>query len=408
MAASHRRWWDQSIPAGKEEKMYRIRTLNNISPSCREILSAPDYELSDSEQNPDALFVRASDLHGYPFNPELKCIGRAGIGVNTIPLEECTSKGIVVFNTPGGNANGVKELFVFALGMASRDIFDGMKWVYSYDGSEGPIETRMEKIKKQFAGPEYAGKVLGVIGTGNVGSLVANIALDLNMEVLAYDPYLSVDAAWKVSRHVQRISSLDELLKQCDYLTLHVPLNEETRGLINDKTISVMKNGVRIINYARGEVADEDAIIRALESGKVARYVADFPTERLVHTKNVILTPHLGGTTIEAESNCAKMAAKEMDDYLRNGNIRNSVNMPNVYLERNGESRVCVIHKNVPGMLTKIMTVFSRDQINIENMSNKSRGEIAYSVFDVNAKISKEILHEITEIDNVIRVRGLN
>lgn len=388
--------------------MYRIRTLNNISPSCHEILSAPDYELSDSEQNPDALFVRASDLHGYPFNPELKCIGRAGIGVNTIPLEECTSKGIVVFNTPGGNANGVKELFVFALGMASRDIFDGMKWVYSYDGSEGPIETRMEKIKKQFAGPEYAGKVLGVIGTGNVGSLVANIALDLNMEVLAYDPYLSVDAAWKVSRHVQRISSLDELLKQCDYLTLHVPLNEETRGLINDKTISVMKNGVRIINYARGEVVDEDAIIRALESGKVARYVADFPTERLVHTKNVILTPHLGGTTIEAESNCAKMAAKEMDDYLRNGNIRNSVNMPNVYLERNGESRVCVIHKNVPGMLTKIMTVFSRDQINIENMSNKSRGEIAYSVFDVNAKISKEILHEITEIDNVIRVRGLN
>ncbi len=328
--------------------------------------------------------------------------------MNTIPLEECTSKGIVVFNTPGGNANGVKELFVFALGMASRDIFDGMKWVYSYDGSEGPIETRMEKIKKQFAGPEYAGKVLGVIGTGNVGSLVANIALDLNMEVLAYDPYLSVDAAWKVSRHVQRISSLDELLKQCDYLTLHVPLNEETRGLINDKTISVMKNGVRIINYARGEVVDEDAIIRALESGKVARYVADFPTERLVHTKNVILTPHLGGTTIEAESNCAKMAAKEMDDYLRNGNIRNSVNMPNVYLERNGESRVCVIHKNVPGMLTKIMTVFSRDQINIENMSNKSRGEIAYSVFDVNAKISKEILHEITEIDNVIRVRGLN
>lgn len=387
--------------------MYRIRTLNNISPSCREILKEPYYEISDSEPNPDALFVRASDLHDYAFNPELKCIGRAGIGINTIPLDECTEKGIVVFNTPGGNANGVKELFVFALSMASRDIFDGMKWVYSYDGSEGPIEERMEKIKKQFAGPEYAGKVLGVIGTGNVGSLVANIALELNMEVLAYDPYLSVDAAWKISRHVQRVASLYELLKQCDYLTLHVPLNEETRGMINDKTIAVMKNGVRIINYARGPVVDEDAIIHALNTGKVARYVADFPTERLVHTKNVILTPHLGGTTIEAESNCARMAAMEIDEYLRNGNIRNSVNMPNVYLERSGKARICVIHRNVPGMLSRIMPVFAKDRINIENMSNKSVGAIAYSVFDINSAIDDTILQEISDLDDVIRVRGL-
>ncbi len=387
--------------------MFHIRTLNNISASAKEILKEPLYEIGDDVQNPEALFVRASDLHHYPFNPELLCIGRAGIGYNTIPVEECIRQGIVVFNTPGGNANGVKELFLFAMSMASRDIFDGMKWVYTYDGSQGPIEERMEKIKKQFAGPEYAGKTLGVIGTGNVGSMVANVALNLEMTVFGYDPFLSVDAAWKVSRHVERMSSLDELLSVCDYITLHVPLKEDTRGLINRDRIAKMKDGVRLINYARGEVVDEDAVIEALESGKIARYVADFPTERLVHAPNTILTPHLGGTTIEAESNCARMAAAEMDEYLRNGNIRNAVNMPNVFMERTGLARICLIHENKPGMLAKIMPVFSEEGINIENMTNKSQGEYAYSLFDVNSEVPADAEEELGKIDGMIRVRIL-
>ncbi|MEE3488514.1 MAG: phosphoglycerate dehydrogenase [Bulleidia sp.] len=389
--------------------MYKVRLLNNISPSCKEILHPDLYELSDNEQTPDALFVRASDLHDYPWTDSIQCIGRAGIGVNTIPLKECAERGIVVFNTPGGNANGVKELFVFALSMASRDIFDGMKWVYTYDGSEGPIEQRMEKVKKQFAGPEFMGKSLGVIGMGNVGSLAANAAVDLGMKVYGYDPYLSVDAAWKVSSHVFRVSSLDDILAHSDYITLHVPLKEDTRGLINKEAIAKMKDGVRIINYARGEVVDEDAIVEGLNSGKVARFVADFPTERLVHTKNAILTPHLGGTTIEAEGNCARMAALEIDDYLRNGNIRNSVNMPDVSLPRSGVERVCIIHRNLPGMLTKIMPVFSEDGINIANMTNKSRGEYAYSVFDIDSTIDDaQVVSQLEALEGVIRARTLH
>ena len=387
--------------------MYKVKTLNNISPSVLEVLRSSEYQLGDDIEHPDALFVRASDLYGYDFDPNTKCIGRAGIGVNTIPLEECASKGIVVFNTPGGNANAVKELFLFGLTMSCRDIFDALNWVYSYDESQGPIETRMEKIKKKYAGPECAGKVLGVVGTGNVGSLVANIALELGMKVMAYDPYLSVDAAWKVSRMVDRVSSLDELLRNCDFLTLHAPLTDETRNMIGKREISLMKNGVRIINYARGEVVNEDAIIEALESGKVARFVSDFPTKRLVNTKNTVLTPHLGGTTGEAEASCARMAAQEIDDYLKNGNIKNSVNLPDVKLERSGTARICLIHKNIPGMLSNIMPIFSKDNINIENMLNKSRGEFAYSIFDVNSKVEKHAIEDLEKIDGMIRVRVL-
>lgn len=387
--------------------MYKIKLLNNISPVCKEILTEDKYELGETIEKPDALFVRASDLHQYNFNPEIKCIGRAGIGINTIPLQECTEKGIVVFNTPGGNANGVKEQFLFGIGMASRDLLGGMNWVYSYDGSQGPIEQRMEKVKKQFAGPEYAGKTLGVIGTGNVGSRVANTALSLDMKVYAYDPYLSVNAAWKVSRHVFRVENVEDLYKHCDYITLHTPLTDETRDMINDKAISLMQDGVRIINYARGEVVNEDAIINGLNSGKVARYVADFPTDRLVHTKNTVLTPHLGGTTIESESNCARMAAMEIDNYLTEGNIKNSVNLPEVIMERSGESRICIIHRNTPGMLTNIMPIFSADNINIENMTNKSKGDFAYSVFDVNSNVNEKAVKELESINGIIRVRVL-
>ncbi len=387
--------------------MYKVKLLNNISPVAREILDKDRYELSETVEKPDALFVRASDLHHYDFNPEIKCIGRAGIGVNTIPLDTCSQKGIVVFNTPGGNANGVKELFLFGITMASRDLMGGLNWVQTYKDEEGPIQVRMEKIKKQFAGPEYQGQTLGVIGTGNVGSLVANAALGLGMKVYAYDPYLSVDAAWRVSSHVFRVSKVEDIYKHCDYITLHVPLKDDTRDMIDAKAIAMMKEGVRIINYARGEVVNEDAIIDGLNSGHVARYVADFPTRRLVETKNTVLTPHLGGTTIEAESNCARMAAMEIDDYLTNGNIKNSVNLPDVTMERSGKARICIIHRNTPGMLTSIMPVFSEDNINIENMTNKSRGDYAYSMFDVNSGVDEAALQQLRDLPGVIRVRFL-
>ena len=388
--------------------MFKVKTLNHISPSCLEIMTPEAYEISDTMADPDAIFVRATDMHSYEFNPALRCIARAGIGVNSIPLKRCSEAGIVVFNTPGGNANAVKELFLFGLGMASRDLMGGMRWVYNYNDPDVPVEVAMEKIKKQFAGPEYYRKTIGVIGTGNVGSLVANIALDMGMKVYGYDPYLSVNAAWRVSRHVIRVDQLDTLLKNCDYITIHTPLTDETRGMINAERISKMKDGVRIINYARGEVVDEDAIIEALHSGKVARFVADFPTARLIKEPNVILTPHLGGTTVEAEANCARMAAEEMDDYLRNGNIKNSVNLPDLHLDRSGIARICIIHRNLPGMLTTLLPIFAKDQVNIENMTNKSRGEYAYSVFDLNTEVDDAVVAELKAVDGVLRVRVLH
>ena len=390
------------------EGKYKVKTLNHISPACHEVLTEERYTMSDEMEAPDAIFVRATNMLDYEFNPELKCIARAGIGVNTIPVDRCTENGIVVFNSPGANANGVKELFVFALSMASRDILGGMNWVYGYQNDEVPVDVAMEQVKKQFAGPEYYGKRLGVIGMGNVGSLVANIALDLGMKVCGYDPYLSVDAAWKVSRNVERVSDLDSLLRNCDYITIHTPLTAETRDMINADNIAKMKDGVRIINYARGEVVNEDAILAALESGKVARFVTDFPTPRNVKVKNVVATPHLGGTTIESEANCALMAAREMDDYLRNGNIKNSVNLPTVVLERSGRARICVIHRNIPGMLTTIMPLFAKDEVNIENMTNKSSGAYAYSVFDVNSDIPQAVGEELRKVPGVLRVRVLD
>lgn len=387
--------------------MFKVKTLNHVSPSCMEIMTPDRYQIADDMADPDAIFVRATDMHNYVFNPALRCIARAGIGVNTIPLDRCSEAGIVVFNTPGGNANAVKELFLFGLGMASRDLMGGMRWVYGYNDPDVPVEVAMEKIKKQFAGPEYYRKTIGVIGTGNVGSLVANIALDMGMKVYGYDPYLSVNAAWRVSRHVIRVDNPDTLLKNCDFITLHTPLTDETRGMINAEAIAKMKDGVRIINYARGEVVDEDAIIEGLHSGKVARFVADFPTARLVKEPNAILTPHLGGTTVEAEANCALMAAEEMDDYLRNGNIKNSVNMPDLHLDRSGIARICIIHRNLPGMLTTLLPIFAKDQVNIENMTNKSRGEYAYSVFDLNTEVDEAVIHELKAVEGVLRVRLL-
>ena len=385
--------------------MFKIKTLNHVSPVCKDILTDDKYSIADDMEDPDAIFVRATNMLDYEFNPSLRCIARAGIGVNAIPLDRCSENGIVVFNTPGGNANGVKELFLFGMGMASRDILGGMRWTYDYNDPNVPVEVAMEKVKKQFAGPEYYKKTLGVIGTGNVGALVANIALDLGMTVYGYDPYLTVSAAWKVSRHVKRFDSLEAMLKKCDYVTIHTPLTSETRNMICEKTISAMKNDVRIINYARGEVVSENDIIAALESGKVARYICDFPTAPLCKAPNVVLTPHLGGTTIESEANCALMAAEEMDDYLFNGNIKNSVNLPDISMERSGKMRICIIHRNTPGMLTTLMPIFTKGGVNIENMTNKSRDKYAYSVFDIDTAIPDTVKKELASVDGVLRVR---
>ena len=304
--------------------MYKVKTLNNISKACLGILKG--YEVGDNVESPDVIFVRASNMLDYDFNPELLCIARAGIGVNTIPLEKCAEKGIVVFNTPGGNANGVKELFLFGITMACRDIQGAMSWVQNFDTSSGDITTTMEKIKKQFVGPEYLGKKIGIIGMGNVGGRVANICQHLCIDVYGYDPYLSVDAAWRISNKVHRVSTLDELCQDCDFISLHVPLKDDTRNMVDRDLIAKMQDGVRIINYARKEVVNEEAMIEALESGKVARFVTDFPSNALIGRNNVIITPHLSGTTIESEENCAIMAAQEAVDYVENGNICNSVN----------------------------------------------------------------------------------
>lgn len=385
--------------------MINIKTLNHISDACRIYLPEDKYNVADDVENPDAIFVRATNMHDYEFSPNTLCVGRAGIGVNTIPLDRCTQSGIAVFNTPGANANGVKELFLFALGMGGRDLQGGMDWVRAYNDNEIPVEVAMEQVKKQFVGQEYYGKTLGVIGTGNVGSLIANIALELEMQVIAYDPYLSVDAAWKVSREVKRKADVSYVFANCDYLTIHTPLTEETREMINKDTIALMKDGAVIINYARGEVANEADVIEALKSGKISRYICDFPTKALTEAPNTILTPHLGGTTHESEDKCSIMAAKAIVNYIENGNIKNSVNLPNVSLDRMGVARLCIIHENIPKMLNRFLDIIGRDNINVEHMMNKHHGKYAYTIIDTGSEISDAIAQEISAMTEVVRVR---
>ena len=387
--------------------MYKIKTINNISNACRGILKG--YEIGDSVENPDIIFVRASSLLDYDFNSELLCIARAGIGVNTIPLQKCAEKGIVVFNTPGANANGVKELFLFGLSMACRNIKAAMDWVQNFDTSSGDITIVMEKIKKQFVGPEYMGKKIGIIGLGAVGSRVANICQHLGMEVFGYDPYLSVDAAWMISRKVHRVSSLDEFY-DCDFISLHVPFKEDTENLINRDFLSKMKDGVRIINYARKEIVCEKDIIEALDSGKVACFVTDFPSNDLIGRNNVVITPHLGGTTIESEENCATMAAQEAADYVENGNIYNSVNFGRAVLPPSRDPRLCVFHKNVPDMIAQITKAVSSMGINIENMVNSAKKGtgIAYTLLELTTEPNKELIDAVSAIDGVIRVRAIH
>ena len=387
--------------------MYNIKLLNNISASGLEQLPQDRFYADKTVETPDAILVRSFKMHDYNFNPELLCIARAGAGTNNIPSDICAEKGIVVFNTPGANAEAVKELCVCALFMASRDILGGIEWVKSIVDEGDAVPAMIEKGKASFTGPELMGKTLGVIGLGAIGARIANTALGLGMSVYGYDPYLSVDAAWQLSRSVKHAVDLDTIFSNCDYITLHVPCIDATRGMINEEAIAKMKNGVRIINLARGELVNDDDMIAALDSGKVARYVTDFPNARIAAAANVVPMPHLGASTPESEDKCALMAVQELVEYIENGNIINSVNLPSAQLDRQGEARICVIHKNVPRMINGFLDVIGGLNINVEHMINKARGEYAYTIIDVGSKIDEESAKRIQEIEGVIRVRIL-
>ena len=387
--------------------MFRIKTLNQISPTGLSVLDASRFTVSDGVENEDGVLVRSADMQEYVFPPALRAIARAGAGTNNIPVDRCSESGIVVFNTPGANANAVKELAVCALMLASRDVVGGVEWVKAQARAGEDVAKVVEKGKSQFVGPEISGKNLGVIGLGAIGVQVANIATKLGMTVYGYDPFLSVDAALPLSRLVHHVTDLTAIYKNCDYITIHVPQTADTKGMLNAAAFDQMKTGVRVINLARGGlVADED-MIAALESGKVARYVTDFPDNALTLVKNVVPIPHLGASSPESEENCALMAAQQLRDYLETGNIRNSVNLPTLEQDWSGETRLCIIHRNVPNMLASITAALSRENVNVENMTNKSKGNYAYTIVDVSARVGDAVADEIRAISGVLRVRVL-
>ena len=386
--------------------MYTIKTLNAISPVGLAKLPPHLFEVDSDAAEPQGILVRSADLHDMPLPDSLLAIARAGAGTNNIPIDKCTAAGIVVFNTPGANANAVAELVVGALVAGSRNMPDAVNWAQRLKGSP-TLAKDVEKGKKQFVGPELRGKVLGVIGLGAIGAKVANAAVALGMEVLGYDPYISIDAAWSLSRSVQHCVSLADMLPRCDYLTIHVPYMPSTKHTINAQTLNLCKDGVRVLNFARGELVDTAAMLAALENGKAAQYFCDFPSEELLGVKGVYCTPHLGASTPESETNCAVMAAAELSDYLKNGNISHSVNLPDVSQPRAGGRRVCVIHKNEPGVISAITGVLTSASLNIENMVNKSRKDVAYTMIDVTGNLDPALAGKLAATGSVIRVRIL-
>ena len=383
--------------------MYQIKTLNKISKNGLDRFNA-NYNCADEIDAPDAILVRSASMHEMEMPESLLAIARAGAGVNNIPCDKCAEQGIVVFNTPGANANAVKELVLAGLLMCSRKILPAIEWAKTLKGNGAEVGKMVEKGKGAFAGPEIMGKKLGVIGLGAIGILVANAASALGMEVYGYDPYLSVDAAWKLSRSIKHAADMNEIFAECDYITVHVPLTPDTKGFINNDSIATMKDGVRILNFARGDLVDSNAIIDALANGKVAAYVTDFPSDEVIGVDGVIAIPHLGASTPESEENCAVMAADEIREYLENGNIVNSVNMPNVVVPRSTAVRVCIIHNNIPNMIAQISSAVSACNINIEKLNNQSRKDFAYTILDVES-IDDAAIEGIKAIDGVIRVR---
>ena len=386
--------------------MFNIQTLNKISRSGLDRFDKTKYTYGDDINNPDAIMVRSAKMHEMEFGSDLLAIGRAGAGVNNIPLDRCSESGIVVFNTPGANANAVKELVIAGMLICSRRVIPAIEWEKTLKGNGAEVSKMVEKGKSAFTGPEVMGKTLGVIGLGAIGIGVANTARAMGMEVYGYDPYLSVDAAWHLSSSIKHSANLDEIFSNCDYITVHVPLTDETRDMISAKTIAGMKDGVRILNFARGDLVNTADIIAALSTGKVAAYVTDFANDELLGVEGVIAIPHLGASTPEAEDNCASMAAGELIDYLENGNIVNSVNMPAVSCPRTAGARICVIHKNNPGMISSLSAFFSGKNVNIENMLNKSKKDYAYTLIDIAEKdVDEAIVSGIRDVDGIIRVR---
>ncbi len=386
--------------------MKKIHCLNAISKYGTDLLTA-DYELTEQMDGADGVLVRSAAMHDMDLPDSLLAVARAGAGVNNIPLEKCAEKGIVVFNTPGANANGVKELVLAGLVLASRDVVGGIQWVQSIKDDPN-IAKAVEKGKKAFAGCEIRGKKLGVVGLGAIGAEVANAAAALGMEVYGYDPFISVNGAWMLSRDVKHITNADEIYTQCDYITLHVPLLDSTRGMISASVLQEMKDGVVVLNFSRDVLVDEDAMAEALNSGKVKKYITDFPNPKSVNMAGAVVIPHLGASTEESEDNCAKMAVQEIMDYLENGNIRNSVNFPNCDMGVcKAASRLTVLHRNIPNMIGQITSVLAAEGINISDMTNKSRDKFAYTMLELEQKAAEEAVERIRAIDGVLRVRVL-
>ena len=385
--------------------MFNIKTMNTISPAGIDALEKKGCTVGEDLENPDGLLIRSAKLHGVELPESVLAIARAGAGYNNIPVEDCAEKGIVVFNAPGANAEAVKEQVICTLVLSSRDILGSIDWVRSIADRGDEIPKLVEKEKSNFAGPELLGKTLGVVGLGATGAMVANAASDIGMEVFGFDPFMSVDAAWQLSRQVEKAESADEIYANSDYISINVPYTETTHHMFNDEAFAKMKDGVRIVNESRAEVVDDEAMIRALKSGKVAKYVTDFPNKLILTAPNVIAMPHLGACTPESEDRCAFMAANELYDYLKNGNIKNSVNLPDVSLSRMGVCRLCVIHRNVPGMINRILDFISKLEINVEHMINKPREGYACTIIDLGEKIGEETARSIADMANVIRVR---
>ena len=387
--------------------MKEILTLNSISPKA-DVAFDETYHVAADAKNPVGIMLRSFNMHEYDLAPETLAVARAGAGTNNIPCDRYAEQGVVVFNTPGANANAVKELVMAALLLGSRKISAAMDWVLTLKGKGEDVPKLVEKGKSDFVGPEIQGKKLGIIGLGAIGARVANAALGLGMDVLGYDPYLSVESALALSRHAERTADLDELLRTCDYITIHVPLLKDNHGFINADTIAKMKDGVVIINAARGELVDNDAILAATASGKVARYVTDFPNDALIGAENVVCIPHLGASTPEAEDNCAVMAARQLVDYIDNGNIVNSVNYPACTSPRSGKVRVTIHHLNQQNMIAQITALLADEQVNIENMVNKSKGNYAYTIIDTNTAVTAATVEKIAAVAGVIRVRVID
>ena len=387
--------------------MFDILTLNKIASCGLDQLDKANFNITEDAKDPDGIILRSFSMHDMELSDNLKAVARAGAGVNNIPIDKCSEKGIVVFNTPGANANAVKELVIAGLFLASRKVSDGIAWAKTLDGEGDNVGKLVEKGKGQFVGPEITGKKLGVIGLGAIGVMVANTASALGMDVEGFDPYISVDAAWKLSVNVKKAKDMKEIFETCDYITIHVPLNDGTKGMINKDTFAIMKDGVRILNFSRDALVNDNDMKEALESGKVACYVTDFPNQATLKMPNTVCIPHLGASTPESEDNCAVMAAKEINEFLLYGNIVNSVNFPNCSMPKEGVARVTITHRNVPNCLTSFSNAFSKCSINIANMLNKSKGDYAYTIMDLDREVTDDIVKELEGLENVLKVRKI-